>query len=578
MRLVGRIVVIALAALGGFVLAGMALAIVGALSARPQPLPDHLVLSVNLNAGVVEALPNNPLSRYTGHATPVLSDLVQTLDRASRDPRVAALVVHLDAAPIDMATAQQLRDSIDAFRRSGKRTVVFSESLGTTVATYLASAFQEVWLQPSGDVGLTGFMAESPFIKGTLAMLGIDAQFAGRWEYKSAIEMFTHDKYSKENRESMESLIGSWTNQVADGIAKARGLKADDVRSLMDKGPLLAEEARDAKLVDRLGYWDELQTSLLTAGVKIIDISQYAARLNPQPEAVKVALIVGVGEVHSGGDDESIGGGQSIGAARVTQALRDAVKDPQVKAILFRIDSPGGSYTASDAIWREVSNARAAGKPIVVSMGNLAASGGYFSAMAADWIVAEPGTITGSIGVFSGKFVLAELWKKLGVSWDEVHRGDNAGMFSANQPFSELGWARLNAELDHVYADFTTKAAKARKLDPTAIDAVARGRIWVGDRAREVGLVDELGGYAEAFAAIRRLARLPSQMPLHLVPFPPQRTPLEELMQIAKRGDLPGTVGAAVALEVRMEKLLHPFAALMADGDKTLLMPPVEAH
>jgi protease-4 len=582
MRLVGKILVIILAVIGGFVVVGTGLSVVAALSARPQPLPNRMVLSVYLSGGVAEAPPNDPIARFTKRRQPVLSELVQVLDRAGRDPRVTALVVHLDAAPFGLATAQELREAVESFRHTGKRAVVFSEDLGgfggSTVAVYLASAFQEVWLQPSGEVGLVGFMAQSPFLKGTFDMLGIEPQFGARFEYKSAIETFTRDRFSNEARESLDALVSAWTSQVSDGIAKSRNIPADKVRELIDKGPFSADDAKAENLVDKLGYWDELQSTLLTGGAKIVDFAEYADREGPLPEAVKVALIVGAGEVHSGGDDDSIGGDVGMAAGRITQAFRDAVKDPQIKAILFRIDSPGGSYTASDAIWREVANARASGKPVVVSMGDVAASGGYDVALEADWIVAQPGTITGSIGVFGGKFVIADMWKKLGVTWDEVHRGDNAGMWSANQPFDKAGWDKLNASLDRVYEEFTTKAGKARKLDAKAMDAVARGRIWAGDRAREVGLVDETGGYPEAFAAIRRLARLPSQMPLRLVPFPPVRTPLEQLMEIAKRGELPSDAAAAVAMEARIGRALEPFATLLTEGDKTLLMPPLETR
>ena len=582
MRLVGKILVIVLAVIGGFVVLGFAMTIVGALSQRPEPLPDRMVLSVNLTGGVTEIAPSDPFARLAGHHLPVLSQLVQALDRASRDSRVAALVVRLDAAPFGMATAQELREAVANFRQSGKRAVVFSEDMGgfggSSVAVYLASAFQEVWLQPSGEVGLVGFIAQSPFLKGTFDMLGIEPQFGARYEYKSAIETFTHDRFSKEARESLDALVGAWTNQAAEGIAKSRNIPVETVRALIDKGPLLAEDAKAARLVDKLGYWDELQSTLLVGGARMVGLDEYAQHLAAQPEAVNVALIVGAGEVHSGGNDDSARDETDFAAGRVTQAFRDAVKDPSVKAILFRIDSPGGSYTASDAVWREVSNARAAGKPVIVSMGDLAASGGYCAAMAADWIVADPGTITGSIGVFGGKFVIADLWKKLGVSWDEVHRGDNAGMWSANAEFTKSGWDKLNAMLDHVYDDFTTKAEKARKLDAKAMDAVARGRVWAGDRAKEVGLIDETGGYPEAFAAVRRLARLPSQMPLRLVAFPRQLSTLEQVRAIIRRGDLTAEAEAALTMEARMAAMLRPFAALMSDGDKTLLMPPIETR
>jgi protease-4 len=349
----------------------------------------------------------------------------------------------------------------------------------------------------------------------------------------------------------------------------------------MDKGMLFADEAKQAGLIDHTGYWDELDQSLTEDGSKMVDLNTYAARLGPRPEAVKVALIVGAGPVTSGGEDDNgnpFGDDNAMAAGRITQAFRDAVKDPQVKAILFRIDSPGGSYTASDAIWREVNNARQAGKPVVVSMGDVAASGGYFAAMGADRIVAQPGTITGSIGVFSGKFVLADLWKKLGVTWDEVHQGANAGMWSANQPFSPAGWDRLNAMLDHVYADFTGKASAARKIEPKDMDNVARGRVWPGDKAKEIGLVDENGGYAEAFVAIRRLARLPSQMPLRLAPFPQPRSPFDEIVRTVRRGGISTDAASALMLEARVAAMLRPFAGLLTQSDSTLLMPPIETR
>ncbi|HEY1721647.1 MAG TPA: S49 family peptidase [Magnetospirillaceae bacterium] len=584
MRFLGRLIVIVLAVIGGFMVLGTVFMTVAAVSSsREKPLPAHMVLSLNLDNGVVETRPDSPLARFANHDVTVLSELVQTLDRAANDPRVNALVVRLDGAPMGMAAAQEVRDAVTAFRRSGKRAVVFSEELGgfggSTIAAYVSSAFKEVWLQPSGTYGLSGFMLQSPFIKNTLDMLGVQPQFSGRWEYKSAIEMFTHEKFSKEAHETMDGLVAAWTNQAVDGIAASRGLKAEDVRALMDKGILFSDEAKAAGLIDRAGYWDELDKSLTEDGSAMISVNSYATRLGPRPEAVKVALIVGAGPVTSGGGDGGpLGNDNSMAAGRVTQAFRDAVKDPDVKAILFRIDSPGGSYTASDAIWREVNNARAAGKPVVVSMGDVAASGGYFAAMSADRIVAEPGTITGSIGVFAGKFVLADLWKKLGVTWDEVHQGANSGMWSQNQPFTPAGWERLNAMLDHVYADFTDKAEKARKIDAKDMDAVARGRVWPGDKAKEIGLVDENGGYAEAFVAVRRLARLPSQMPLRLAPFPQPRSPFNELVHALRNGGLPMDSEASTMLRtlVKVEAMLQPFEAMLSEQDNTLRMPPIE--
>ncbi len=581
MRLLGRIVVIVLAVIGGWTLLLFGMGVWAALSFRPPALPERMALGLDLDAGVTEMPSADPLERLTGRPPYVLSELVAGLDRAARDPRVIALVARLDGAAPGMAQTQEVRDAVLAFRKSGKPAYLFSQDLGgfegATTSVYLASAFKEVWLQPSGDVGLTGFEAESPFLKGTLDMIGVKPEFGARYEYKSAIDMFTQTGMTKENRESIEQLLQSWTRQATEGIATARGLKVEDVRALIDRGPLLGADALSAKLIDRLGYWDELRKSVLEGGASFVDLARYAARLEPEPNAVGVALIVGSGPVQEEADDSPLAEETVMGSDRMERAFAAAAKDARVKAILFRIDSPGGSYTASDAILRDVQQARAAGKPVVVSMGDVAASGAYFVAIGADEVVAEPGTITGSIGVFGGKLVIADLWKKLGISWDEVHTGANAPMWSANQPFTQAGWERLNAMLDHVYADFTDKVAKARNIKPADMDAVARGRIWPGDRAREVGLVDANGGYDEAFAAIRRLARLPSQMPLHLISFPRPRQPIEYLLRMAGDEGIPPGMSGALALEAKIAERLRPFAALLDGGDNFLRLPPFEA-
>jgi len=584
MRVLGRIILVVLAVVGSFTLLIAGLGVWTAVKERPDPLPKQMVLMLDLNSGIVESGSDSPFAKLEMNNAYVLKDVVQALDKASRDPRVAAVVARFDGGHLGMAKAQELRDAVLAFRKSGKRAVLFSSSMGessaATVGYYTASAFQEIWLQPSGDVGLTGFMAESPFFREALDFIGVKPEFGARYEYKSAIETFTSKQFSNEARQSLEKLLGAWTAQVVNGIAEARGLKPEQVQALIDRSPLLAQEARDGGLVDRLAYWDEAEKSLTDGGAKLVDIADYAARSPEEPGTLKVALIYGVGAVQRGdGDNSPFSDGGVMSSERITKAFRDAVKDSSVKAILFRIDSPGGSYTASDAIWREVVNARAAGKPVVVSMGDVAASGGYFAAMAADKIIAEPGTITGSIGVFSGKMVVADLWKKLGVSWDEVHSGQNAGMWSSNQPFSPAAWERMNAMLDHVYLDFTGKAEQARKITPDAMDKLARGRIWPGDEAKTVGLIDETGGYATAFAAIRQLARQPTQMPVNLVQFPKPKEPIDYLLEMARTGRAPSELSAALSVGTRLDRLtalLQPLSALVATGDSEVRMPVVQ--
>ena len=569
MQWIGRIMLALLAIIGGVTVLAILTVAWTVAHHRPQPLRGQLVLTVNLDDGVVETSGGGPLARLTEGQAVSLPDLVTALERAAVDPNVKALVVRLGGGRIGMAQAQDIREAVLAFRKSGKRTVAYSAGLGDgssggSIATYLASAFQEVWLQPSADVGLAGFMAQSPFVKGTLDLLGVKPEFAARWEYKSAIDTFTQTRFTKENRASLDMLLASWTDQAVDGIAQGRKLTPQAVRALLDRGPLMADEALKAGLVDRLAYWDELEKSLTEHGARFVGLDDYAARLPAVGNAVRVALITGVGAVRMGGDDSPFAEDETMSVQRLTRAFRAAIKDPSIKAILFRIDSPGGSYTAADAIWRVVSLARAAGKPVVVSMGDVAASGGYFVGMAADRVVAEPGTITGSIGVFAGKIVLADLWGKLGVNWGEMNRGDDAGMWSMNQPFTPQAWERVNAMLDHIYADFTTKAEQGRHIPADRMDALARGRVWSGADAKAVGLVDELGGFDVALGEVRKLVKLAPDAPLRLKTFPRPKGPLEMLAALF---DGAGHDMAGMRSLTRAAQALGPLAVRLQDVD-----------
>ncbi len=581
MRLLGRIILIVLAVIGGLTLTLTGAGLYAALRERPAPLPKQMVLMLDLNRGIAEVGSSNPFFKLEGKDPLILKDVVALLDRAANDPQVVGVAARIDGVRLGLAQAQEIRDAVATFRKSGKKTAVFSTSLGefsaATGAYYTASAFQDIWMQPSGDIGLTGFMAEAPFIRDTLDMLGIKAEFGARHEYKSAIDTFTQRQFTKENREATQMLISAFSRQVTEGIAQDRKLTVDQVKALIDRAPLLGAEAKDAKLVDHLAYWDEFEKAMTDGGAKLVDVDAYAARSAAKPAAAdfQVALIYGVGTVQQG-DKGAFSEDTVMASERITKAFRDAVKDPKIKAILFRIDSPGGSYTASDAIWREVVNARAAGKPVVVSMGNVAASGGYFAAMAADKVIAQPGTITGSIGVFSGKIVLADLWKKLGVNWDEIHEGRNAPMWSSNQPFNADGWERMNAMLDHVYADFTGKAKAARKLSDEQIDKVARGRVWPGDEARKVGLVDENGGFATAFVALRQLAHQPAQMPVDLQVFPKPKDPLEMVVDMLGNGGHGGLDSQTRLRLARLMTVLEPALSVLESGTQPLMMPPLE--
>jgi len=581
MRRLGRIVVAILAVVGLLFVAALGLGLWAASrieSAVAPSLPKRMVLTLDLEGEFRQTPDGSPLARLTGGKSYLLRDAVAALDRAAADDRVAALFATIGSAKLGVAGAQEMRDAVARFRATGKPAVLFAETIGDfgngTADYYLASAFGQLWLQPSGDVGLTGFAAESPFLKGTFDLLGVQPQFGGRYEYKSAIDMFTEKQFTAAHKENLGALLDSWTAQTIDGIATSRHLPVETVRDLVGKGPLLATEALAAHLVDQLGY---REAALAAAGggpgkLDEVDLADYA-HATTRHQGAKIAVVTGVGAIHRGTSDQPFGDDQGIGAATMAKALRQAAEDSQVRAILLRIDSPGGSYVAADTVWHAVGEARAAGKPVVVSMGNVAASGGYFIAMAADRIVAEPGTITGSIGVFAGKMVLKDFWSKLGISWDEMHRGDNATMWSANQPFTPEAWARVNAMLDAVYIDFTTKAGAARKLSPQAIDAVARGRVWSGADAKARGLVDVLGGFDTALAEARGLAGVRAGESVDLVDFPHPKAPWQMLAELASSGDVSG-----VRSLLHLAQMAAPLAASLDAADPRaageLMLPP----
>jgi protease-4 len=525
-----------------------------------------MVVSLDLEARFQAESREAPFATLSGERSYGLRQVIEAIDAAAIDRKVGGLFATLGHASLGIADVQELRDAVARLRAAGKNAVLFAETIGDggagTLDYYLASAFGQVWLQPSGDVGLTGLWAESPFVKGTLDLLGIKPQVLARHEYKTAVETFTETAYSAAQRETLGRMLDSWAGQMAAGIAGGRKLPIDKAQALIGQGPFLPAEAQAAGLVDRVGYRDEAWAAVAGSGdeaAEEVDINEYAAHL-PGARGAKVALILGQGAIHRGESAPGLDGEEDFGATTIAQAFRDAIEDEDVHAILFRVDSPGGSYTASDTVWREVKRARAAGKPVVVSMGNVAASGGYFVAMAADRVIAQPGTITGSIGVFSGKAVLADFWPKLGVTWDEMHLGEHAGMWSANRPFSAGDKARLDTLLDRIYADFTTKAVEGRAIPADRIESLARGRVWTGADAKAQGLVDALGGWHEATAAVREVAGLAPDAPIDLVAFP-QPKPLWEMAAQALSG---GTVAErrhavqSLAALAALEPLLRP--------------------
>jgi protease-4 len=549
-------------------------------------LPERMILSLDLNKGVTEKKSGSPFGFLSRGAGPVsIREFLMALEKAETDERVAGLAVRLGATGVSLAQAQELRDAVAKFRKSGKSAIAyatsFASSRGATVEYYLATAFDTVWMQPSGELAITGISLEIPFAAEALEKVGVKAKLRQRQEFKSAPETFMRRSLSKPARQNLQSLVDTWLAQIVDGIAKGRNIPVAAARRAIDTSPLLAQEARARGLIDTLGYWPAFvaATQEKAGGKKnLVNLRPYIAEGDlPNSEGPTVALIHGVGPIVSDKPKSSPFDDRSyLAADDMEAAIVKAVNDKNIKAILLRLDSPGGSYVASDTVWHAVIRARELGKPVIVSMGSTAASGGYFIAMAADVIVAQPGTLTGSIGVYGGKFVTEALWEKLGVNWQDVHAGKNATMWSPFQDYPEGAEARLDAQMDFIYRDFTGKVAERRKFDEKQIDAVARGRIWTGARALNAGLVDRLGGLTEAVAATKEALSLAPDASVLLQEFPRRKLPLERLLEFVAGETENMSVAVVDMLGIgglfsdALKDRLEPFV-----GDLDLLQPPV---
>jgi protease-4 len=470
---------------------------------------------------------------------PAFNTVLTALRRGAADDRVKGLVARTGSVTLGLGQIQELRDAVKAFRAKGKFAYAFGETFGEigggTRAYYAASAFDQIWLQPTGSLALVGIQAEIPFFKGTLDKIGVEAQFARRAEYKSAATQFTETKLPATDREAESTMLASLYDQIAAGIAEGRGMPPDAVKQLIDGGPYTNQAALDKHLIDKIGYRDEIETAARDqagAGAAMMDVANYVTASQSKETGTQVvALIRAVGEIAGGtSDDNPFGNSGKVGADTMVRALNEAAKDPKVKAIVLRIDSPGGSGTASESIWRAVKRAEEAHKPVIVSMGNLAASGGYYIAAGADKIVADPATLTGSIGVFAGKFVVSGLYDKLGVTVDTLSFGHDAGIESDQTAFTPEQKQHFNDMLDDFYRTFVARVAEGRHLDPVKAEALARGRVWTGQQAQERGLVDVLGGFDEAVKQAKEAAQLPVDQPVILRTFPRPKSPFDKLI------------------------------------------------
>ncbi len=516
---------------------------------RPEPveMSDNTVLLLDLADGVIEQRPDNPLARASLGGALVLRDIVETLHAAGGDDRVKGLVIRAGWGTPGLAQMQELRDAVADFRAQGKPVTAFAETFGEagngTLHYFLASAAGEVWMQPSGDLGMTGFALQQPFLKPLLEDIGVRTQVAQREEYKGAMSFLSEDSLPAPQRENLQRYLDSALMQIVTAVAEARNLEAGALRDMVDRAPYRGAEAQRLGLIDRLGYWDEVEGAVEdAAGAEVtwLPLGRYEP-LEPESDAepAVIALVHGAGPILlAQGENDPLFGRVTMGAVDVAEVLATAIDDPEVAAIVFRVDSPGGSYVASDTIWREVQRARDLDKPVIVSMGNLAASGGYFVAAPAARIVAQPGTLTGSIGVVAGKVSLRGLWADIGVNWDGVQAGRRAALWNPNAPFSSDEWDWLQQTLDATYADFTGKVAAGRGLTREEVLAVAKGQIWSGSDALAAGLVDALGGYRTAVELAKETAGLPADARVILQSFPEARDPFAAFFEDTLGGSI----------------------------------------
>ena len=503
----------------------------------------RLLLELDLGRGLLEAPPASPLEALRAMHVPHLRTVVEALRKAATDERVTGLVVHVGAKQPTLAQSNELRAAVAGLRAAGKPTACWSESFGEmgpgNVGYHLASAFDEIWLQPSGDVGLVGVTAQAVFLRETFDKLGVQTQMGQRHEYKTAADTFLQSSMTEANREMVTRLVDSAMETLVADVASGRELDPSAVRAAIELAPLSASEAVDRGLVDRVGYRDEVYADLRArlGEVELKYVERYgkgglahAGASIARRNRPVVAVVHASGPVHLGRSGSSPLSGRSIGSDSIGSVLRAAGRDDVVKAVVLRVDSPGGSYVASDAIRREVLTLRRTGTPVVASMANVAASGGYYIAMPADRVLASAGTITGSIGVLAGKQVIREMLERAGVRRETVSHGRYADMFSTDRPFDEDEWQRLESWLDRVYDDFTSKAAADRGLPVDDMRAVARGRVWTGADALDRGLVDELGGLERAVAVACERADVDrGDVELRTMPKP---KPLERLLPV----------------------------------------------
>jgi protease IV len=552
-------------------------------SGRGPSVPEESVLVMRPGGELVEVVPDDVVGQVLGGETATVRGFIESLQKARRDPRITAVLLLPSTLDLPFwGKVQELRDAIVDFRRSGKSVVAFLE-YGGDREYYLASAADRVFLLPTSPLDLTGIASYEVFLRGALDKLGAYPDFVHVGAYKTAVNQFTEKGFTPEHREMTESLNRDLYEQLVRGIAEARKKTPDEVRRLLDEGPFTPEAARQAGLVDELAYLDQLDDRV--AALKLNeqsrerieeeDYRRVSLRSLGVGGSSRIAVLYASGVIASGSSTQDTVNGAVVGSDTMVEQLELIRDDDSIKAIVLRVDSPGGSSVASDVIWRELSITRdqKPSRPLIASMSDLAASGGYYISMPAQVIVAQPGTLTGSIGIFGGKVAIGDTLEKVGITTAVVQSGRNATLGSPFEPFTVEQREKLMTYMQSFYDGFVRKAAASRHRTPEQIHAVAQGRVWTGRQAREQGLVDELGGLDRAVAIAKERAGIPADEQVQLVTFPPRRTLFEAISD--QLGSAPSTQLWALlgAAEGRAMATITAPVRLFRRGEPLALMP-----
>lgn len=548
---------------------------------------DNSVLALRVAGPLPDYVPEDLFRRFFGGADQSLTNLLVQFKKAKADKRIKAILIEIDISGAGWGKAEEIRDAIADFRSSGKQVYAYME-YGMNKEYYIASACDRIFVAPPGELFINGLAADVMFFRGSLDKLGVYPDMYQIGKYKSAGDTFTRKDMSEAHREYINSLLDDLFSRYVEAIAKARSKSPEDVRAIIDNSPYSAPKAKEAGLIDGVGYRDEIEKELKTKlgyketdDLRLVKASEYR---KVEPESLglnkgeRIAVIYATGDIGSGKSENSPTGDQSIGSDTLTKALKDARDDKTIKAIVLRVDSPGGTGLASDIIWHAVEAAKQK-KPVVVSMADVAASGGYYISAGASKIIAQPSTITGSIGVVAGKPVIKGFYDWIGVSNEYVLRGKQAGMFRETEKFTPEERAKFEEWIKNTYyQDFVPKVAKGRNKDAAYIDSVAQGRVWTGAQGKERALVDEFGGLDRAIEVAKQLANIPADKGVQRVILPYPTPLLQELMSGSSDNTSThlqpqGAVFAALPEDARRTLRYLELLEKMKNGQSMLLMP-----